>query len=76
MSSMARLNGLVELLNTLLLYYIDNNVMIDKTTLTHIRNCVKESKDVIEFLKLESQLQHDKIEQKNQHSELVLFQNN
>jgi hypothetical protein len=32
--------------------------------------------DKIEFLQLESQLQEDEIQQKNQHSELFLVQNN
>ena len=40
---MAHINDLVELLNTLLLFAIENIVMVEKTTLTHIRNCVQES---------------------------------
>lgn len=70
--SMARINDLIELLNTLLLSSIDNIVMVDKSTLTHIQNHVQESQDTIEFLQLESQFQHDELQQKYQHSELVI----
>ena len=73
---MARINDLVELVNTLLLSSIDNIDTVDKTTLTHIRNCVQHSQDTTEFLQLESQLQCDELQQNNQHFELVLVQNN
>ena len=69
---MARINDLVELLNTLLLSIIDNTIMVDKNNLTHIRNCIQDSQDTLEFLQLESQLQRDELQQKNQHSKLFL----
>ena len=68
---MAWINELVELLNTLLLSSIDNIVIVDKATLTHIRNCVQEAQGIIEFLQIESQLQHDELQQRKQHYELV-----
>lgn len=40
---MAQMSGLVELLITLLLSCIDNIVMVDNATLTHIQNCVQDS---------------------------------
>ena len=54
---MAQINGLVELLNTLLLSSIENILMANKTTLTHIRNCVQGSQGTIEFIQIKSQLQ-------------------
>ena len=53
---MAQINDMVELLNNLLVSSVDNTMMVDKSTLTHIRNCVQESQGTIEFLYLESQL--------------------
>lgn len=73
---MAQINDLVELLNSLLIFVVNNTVMVDKTTLTHILNCVQDSQVTLEFLQLESQLQRDELQQKNQHSKLVLIQNN
>jgi hypothetical protein len=52
-------NGLVELLNTLLLSSDDNTITIDKTTLSCIKNYLHNSKDTLEFLQLESQLQQE-----------------
>ena len=51
---MARINDLVELLNTLLLSVIDNLVTVDKTIFTEAITCLKDSQDTIEFLQLES----------------------
>lgn len=68
---MAQINGLVELLNTLLLSYVDNTTMANKTTLTHIQNCLQDSKDTLEFLQLELQLQQEEI-----HYKLIHVQNN
>ena len=73
---MARINGLVELLNTLFLSFINNTVMVDKTTLTHIQNCIQYSQDTLEFLKPMSQLQCDELRQKNQDSKIFLVENN
>ena len=51
---MTQINGLVELLNTLLLSFVDNTVMVDKTTLIHIRICLQDSQDTLQFLQLDS----------------------
>ena len=59
-----------KLLNTLLLSSVENIVMVDKTTFTHIQNCVKESQYTLEFLQLESQLL-----QEETHFELIHVQN-
>ena len=48
--SMAQINDLVELLNMLLVSFVNNIAMVNKSTLTHIRNCVQESQGTIEFL--------------------------
>jgi len=72
---MARIDELLELLNTLILSIVDNTVTIDKATLTNVLTCLQDSQDKIKFLQLESQLQQDEIQQKNQHSKLVLVQN-
>ena len=58
--SIAKLNDLGELLNTLLFSIIDTTIMIDKKTITHIQYCVQYSKDILDFIQLELQLQeHD-----------------
>ena len=48
---------MAELLDTLLLSYVDEIIMVDKITLSHIRIYVNESHDTFEFQQLESQLQ-------------------
>ena len=73
---MVQINDLVELLNTLLLSSNDYIVIIDKTTLIDILTCLWDSWDTIEFLYLESQIQHDEIQQNNQHSKPILVKNN
>ena len=73
---MAWINDLVELLNTLLIYVVYNTVMVNKKTLIHIQNYVQDSQDTIKFLQLELQLQHDELQQRKQHSKLVIVQNN
>jgi hypothetical protein len=74
---MARIDELLELLNTLILSSVDNTITFDIATLTDVRTCLQDSLDKIEFLQLESQLQQEEIQQKNiLHSELVLVQNN
>ena len=58
--SIAKLNDLGESLNTLLFFIIDTTIMIDKKTITHILYCVQYSKDILDFIQLELQLQeHD-----------------
>ena len=71
---MAQINGLVELLNTLLLSSHESTVTVDKTTLSCIKNCSQDSKDTLEFLQLESQVQQEDLQHKIQHSEPVSVQ--
>ena len=52
--SMAQINDLIELQNTIPLSSVNNTVIVDKATLTHIRNCVQDSQDTIDFLQLKS----------------------
>jgi hypothetical protein len=74
---MAQIDELLELLNTLILSYVENTVTIDIETLTDVLTCLQDSQEKIKFLKLESQLQQEEIQQKNlRHSKLVLVQNN
>lgn len=53
---MAQINDLVKLLNILVLSSIENTIMVDKTNLIHVRNCVQEVQGTIEFLHIESHL--------------------
>jgi hypothetical protein len=74
---MARVEELLELLNTLILSSMDNTVTIDKTTLHSIVTCLHVSQAKVGLLQTQNQLLHDALEQKNlrQHSKLVLVQN-
>ena len=45
--SMARINDVVELLNTLLVSYVNTPIMVEKSTLTHIWNCIQDSQGTI-----------------------------
>jgi hypothetical protein len=73
---MAQIDELLELLNTLILSFVDNTVTTDIAILTDVLTCLQDLQDKIEFLQLESQLQQDEIQQKNHHSEPVLVHNN
>ena len=68
---MENIDILVGLLNSLLLSLDDRTVLVDKTTLSCIKNCLQNSKDALEFLKLESQLQQEDWKHKIQHYEHV-----
>jgi hypothetical protein len=70
---MARIDELLELLNTLILSSVDNTVTIDIATFTDVLTCLQDSQNKIKFLQLESQLQQEEIQQKNHHSKLVLI---
>jgi hypothetical protein len=47
---MARIDELLELLNTLILYSMDNTFTTDITSLTDVLTCLQDSQDKIEFL--------------------------
>jgi hypothetical protein len=74
---MARVEELLELLNTLILSSVDNTVTIDKTTLQSVVTCLQVSQAKATLLQTQTRLLHDALERKNlrQHSELVLVQN-
>ena len=74
---MDRIDDLLELMNTLILSFVDNTVTIDKATLQSILTCLQASQAKTELLQVQTRLLHDELQQKNlQHSELVLVQNN
>ena len=68
---MAILNDLVQLLRNLMLSNFHNDVQVNKVMLSEIQSCLKNAKNKIEFLELESHLQQDKLQKKNCDSELV-----
>jgi hypothetical protein len=74
---MARVEELLELLNTLILSSVDNTITIDKTTLQYVVTCLQVSQAKAALLQTQTRLLHDALERKNlrQHSELVLVQN-
>jgi hypothetical protein len=74
---MARVEELLELLNTLILSSVDNTVTIDKTTLQSVVTCLQVSQAKVTLLQTQTRLLHDALERKNlrQHYELVLVQN-
>ena len=47
---MVKINGLVELPDTLILSSVDKFVMVDQTNLTHIRDYVQESQETLKIL--------------------------
>jgi hypothetical protein len=53
---MDQIDELLELLNTLILSYVDNTITIDITNLIGVLTCLQDSHDKIKFLQLESQL--------------------
>jgi hypothetical protein len=74
---MARVEELLELLNTLILSSMDNTITIDKTTLQSIVTYLQVMQAKVALLQTQTRLLHDALQQKNllQHSELVLVQN-
>jgi hypothetical protein len=71
---MALAEGLLELLNTLILSFVDNTVTIDKTTLQSIVTCLQVLQAKETILQTQTQLLQDALEKNNhqQHSKLVL----
>ena len=47
---MAKIYGLVELLHTLLDYVVDDLVLVDKSTLLYVLDCIQDFKDTLEFV--------------------------
>jgi len=69
---MVQAEELLELLNTLMLVSIGNTITSNKETLQSVLTCLHDSQAKLEHLQAQSQLQHDKIQRRNQHCELVL----
>jgi hypothetical protein len=73
----ARVEELLELLNTIILSSLDNTVTTNKTTLQIVVTCLQVSQAKVALLQTHNRLLHDALERKNlRHSELVLVQNN
>ena len=47
---MAKIDNLVELLNTLLDSAVGNLVLVDKSSLIYVHDCLHDFKDTLEFL--------------------------
>jgi hypothetical protein len=62
---MAQFDELLELLNTLILSFVENTITTNTTTLTDVLTYLQDFRDKIEFLHIESQLQQEEIQQKN-----------
>ena len=60
---MARLNGVLEFLKTLIQSTIDNMIQISMKNLLDIGTYLKNAHEKIEFLQLESQFQQDELQQ-------------
>lgn len=76
MKKMAKVDEVVELLNTLIQSTIEDIVKTNKATLANIKICLQHAQNKIDFLQLESQLQQDELQQKRHHFELFFVQNN
>ena len=46
------------------------------TTLQYVLTCLHDSQAKVDFLQIQSQVQHDEIKQRNQRSKLIIVQNN
>jgi hypothetical protein len=62
---MARVEELLELLNTLILSSMDVTITIDKTTLQSVVMCLQVSQAKATLLQTQNQLLHDALELKN-----------
>jgi hypothetical protein len=59
---MARIDELLELLNTLILSTVDNMVTTDKATLQSVLTCLQVSQAKVELLQTQTQLLHDELQ--------------
>jgi hypothetical protein len=75
---MVQVEELLELLNTLILSFVDNTVTINKTTLHSVVTSLQVMQFKAALLQTQTQLLNDALERKNfrQHCELVVVQNN
>ena len=71
---MDRIDDVLKLLNNLILYIVDEMVKINKTSLSDIKICLQNAHENIEFLQLETKLQHEELQQRSHHSEPVSVQ--
>jgi hypothetical protein len=62
---MAQVEELLELLNTLILSFVDNTVTIDKTTLQFVVTCLQVSQAKAALLQTQTRLLHNALERKN-----------
>jgi hypothetical protein len=74
---MARIDGLLELLNTLILSTDDNVVTTDKEIIQSILTCLQVSQAKVEVFQTQTWLLQDELEKNNlQHFELAFVENN
>ena len=72
---MVKIHGLLELLSTLIISMGGDTIKITRDTLSNIKFCLQDAHENIEFLRLESQLQQEGLQQKSFHFGLVFVQN-
>ena len=68
---MAKIRRIIELPNTLILTDVDDIVSINKKNVKSILNYLQDSQETTKYLQVESQFQHDEIQQNNQHYKTV-----
>ena len=60
-------------MNTLILTAIDDTISISKATRKYVLTYLQDSQEVVKFLNLESQIQHEETHQNNQNCEHELM---
>lgn len=70
--TLARITNVLELLNTQILFIIDNRIKISNETLFDILTYLQSAQEKIKFLQLESQLHQDELQHKTHNFEPVI----
>ena len=70
---MARINGVLEFLKSLILSTTHDKLKVRKVSLIDIQVCLQNAQEKIDFFQLESQLQQEELKQRS-HSEHVSIQ--
>jgi len=74
---MAQIDELLELLNTLILFYVENLVTTDKVTLQSLLMCLQFLQTKLQLLQTQTQRLHDELQWNNiQHYKLFFVENN
>ena len=74
MKKNGRISEVLEFMKTLIQSNVDDTLQISIGSLSEIQTCLQYAQEQIEFLQLESQLQHEELQQWSHHSESVSIQ--